>query len=176
MTQQRDAPAFQEYAASMMARTPYRVMSLAGRGLLYTMRLECWVNGSMPSDPAVLARVLGYGVDEVALALGEVAPFFSIDGGAYRCPELDNYRNHLEDRRARQSKGGKVGAAMTNKAHQNVTTGKPASTPQARRESLVKPSTVKTSQFKSIEGKGVPDPEFVAGLEGRAYERASRGS
>lgn len=34
MAQNREAPAFQEYAASLMARTDYREMSLEGRGLL----------------------------------------------------------------------------------------------------------------------------------------------
>lgn len=59
MAQHRDPPAYQEYAASMMARTEYRVLSLEGRGLLYTLRNECWVNGQLPADPATLARVLG---------------------------------------------------------------------------------------------------------------------
>ena len=52
MAQNREPPAFQEYAAAMMAKTDYRLMSLAGRGLLYTMRLECWVNLTCP-PPAV---------------------------------------------------------------------------------------------------------------------------
>ena len=55
MAQHRDPPAYQEYAASMMARTEYRVLSLEGRGLLYTLRNECWVNGQLPADPATLA-------------------------------------------------------------------------------------------------------------------------
>ena len=30
------------------------------------------------------------------------------------CPELDDYRTHLEDRKKRQSEGGKHGASITN--------------------------------------------------------------
>ena len=46
MAQNREPPAFQEYTASVVAKTEYRVMSLESRGLHYTMRLdlECWVN------------------------------------------------------------------------------------------------------------------------------------
>lgn len=72
MAQNRDAPAYQEYAASVMAKTQYRVLSLSERGLLYTLKLECWVNREMPSDPATLARVLGFDAADVARALPQV--------------------------------------------------------------------------------------------------------
>jgi len=74
MAQNRPPPAFQEYAANMMARTDYRILTLAQRGLLMTLRLECWVNLRLPNDPATLARVLGYGSDEVRAALPAIMP------------------------------------------------------------------------------------------------------
>ena len=80
MAQHRDAPAFQEYAASMMARRDYRLLSLEARGLLYTVRLECWVNFSLPSAPDQLAKVLGFEVQQVERALPELRPFIVIDG------------------------------------------------------------------------------------------------
>ena len=39
MSQNRDAPAYQEYAANLLARREFRAMSLPERGLLYTLRL-----------------------------------------------------------------------------------------------------------------------------------------
>ena len=107
MAQNREPPAFQEYAASMMAKTDYRLMSLAGRGLLYTMRLECWVNRRLPPDAPRLARVLGFDVAEVAALMPEVQPFFAIDSEGIYCPELEDYRKHVDDRHKRQSEGGK---------------------------------------------------------------------
>jgi uncharacterized protein YdaU (DUF1376 family) len=170
MAQHRDAPAFQEYAASMMARTAYRVLSLEGRGLLYSMRLECWVNGSLPGDPAVLARVLGFAAERVAQVLPELESFFvSDDNGALRCPELDDYRGHLEERRSKQSQGGKAGAAKTNAVRGGAPPARPTGKPQAARESLVKQSPVQSSKTKSLEGK----PSDDAWLSD--YERASRG-
>lgn len=62
MTQNRDAPAYQEYAAALLARLPFRTMTLQDRGLLYTMRLECWVNVRLPNDHNSLAKVLGLGL------------------------------------------------------------------------------------------------------------------
>lgn len=107
MAQNREPPAYQEYAAAMMAKTDYRLMSLAGRGLLYTMRHECWVNRRLPPDAPRLARVLGFDAAEVAALMPEVQPFFAIDSEGIYCPELEDYRKHVDDRHKRQSEGGK---------------------------------------------------------------------
>jgi hypothetical protein len=172
MAQHRDAPAFQEYAASMMAKTSYRVMSLSARGLLYTMRLECWVNGALPSDPLLLARVLGFAVDDVNKALNEVLSEFVITDDAIRCPELDDYRAHLDERRQRQVAGGKAGAAKTNSGRGRPAPGKPAGKPRVARESLVQNSQTQNSPNTAIR-KAVVDAEWVSDFN--EYERASRG-
>lgn len=106
-SQNRDAPAYQEYAAAMLAKVDFRTMTLAERGLLYTMRLECWVNSSLPSDSAKLAKIIGFDRDDVIAALPSVIAFFSDDGGVITCPELENYRSYLASIRAAQSEGGK---------------------------------------------------------------------
>jgi len=66
MSQNRDAPAYQEYAAAILARLAFRTMTLQDRGLLFTMRLECWVNVRLPSEHNNLAKVLGLPTAEVA--------------------------------------------------------------------------------------------------------------
>jgi hypothetical protein len=170
MAQNRDAPAFQEYAASMLARSDFRALDLVARGLLYTLRLECWVNGSVPADPMRLAKVLGLQAEGVRTALPELAPFFKVKGSDLTCPELDDYRAHLEDRRRRQSAGGKAGAAKTNQGRALPTSaGEAAATPQVGRGSLVKQSPEKARQAKSLEG-GEIDREWI-----NEYEQESRG-
>jgi len=168
MAQHREAPAFQDYAASLMARTDYRVLSMEGRGLLMTMRLECWVNGELPSASPLLAR-LGFPIEQVERALAEVRPFFSIDSGAIRCPELDDYRAHLDERHQRQSEGGRAGAAKTNKVHNSPATGRPPGSPRLPRGSLVKQSPVQSNSDKSHQGKPSGD-DWVSD-----YERQSNG-
>ena len=116
--QSRDAPAFQEYAASMMAKIEYRTLSLAERGLLYTMRLECWVNDRLPADSVRLAKVLGYSPGEVAGALPGLLAFFVEQDGFYSSPELDNYKLHLADSKKRMSDGGKKSASKRWPKHQ----------------------------------------------------------
>jgi uncharacterized protein YdaU (DUF1376 family) len=169
VAQHRDAPAFQEYAASILARTDFRVMSLAARGLLFTMRLECWVNESLPGDADRLARVLGFPADDVRSVLPDVVAFFRPDGATLRCPELDDYRAHLRERRERQAEGGRAGAAKTNGARAKAAPPDPAGDPQVTRKSLVQNSQIQNSQVKQSSGVN-SNSEWL-----NDYERASRG-
>lgn len=181
--QNRPPPAFQEFAASMMARTDYRLLNLAQRGLLYALRLECWVNHRMPADPAKLARVLGLDAAEVAAALPSLEAFFDVADGDLTCPELDDYRAHLDERRARQSEGGKRGAARTNADRKpaprkalKVAASTPTGKPQVACESSVQQSTAQPStaqQRPALQKKDYPpevDREFV-----EAYDTESNG-
>lgn len=191
MSQNRDAPAYQEYAATMLAQIPFRTMSLQDRGLLYTMRMECWVNVRLPHSHNDLAKVLGLTVAEVAGSLTAVMPFFEVVEGFIVSPELENYRAHLEDRKSKQSHGGKRGSAITNgkrnRPAKDVDDGVTSTTPSTSRlprrgggESSVKPSTEKPSQNQPSERGVITDP-FVAEYEAAencspdAYAKASRG-
>ena len=133
MAQNREAPAYQEYAAAMMARREYRVMSLAARGLLFSLRLECWVNRTVPASPAMLARVLGYPHDEIEAVLAEVAPFLERDAANFVMPDLENYRAHIIGIRERQAAGGKRGAEKTNGMRSGSPTGNPTGNPRDTR-------------------------------------------
>ncbi len=99
MAQNRKAPAYQEYAATILAQLSFRTMSLQDRGLLYTMRLECWVNMCLPNNHIELAKVLGVPAAEVMTSLPAVMPFFEIAGNFIISPELEDYRIHLENRK-----------------------------------------------------------------------------
>lgn len=191
MSQNRDAPAYQEYAATMLSQIPFRTMNLQDRGLLYTMRMECWVNVRLPHNQNDLAKVLGLPVAEVAGSLVAVMPFFDVVDGFIVSPELENYRTHLADRKSKQSHGGKRGSAITNgkrnrpaKAVDAGVSSTPSSTSQPPRrgggESLVQPSTEKPSQNQPSEKAVITDPfiaeyEAVESCTADAYARASGG-
>lgn len=123
MAPNRTAPAYQEYAASMMARMEYRTLTLAQRGLLYSMRLECWVNQFLPESPNVLARILGFDHAEIAAELPFVMSFFDVENGRITSPDLESYRQRVEGIRERQAQGGKAGAAKTNALKTRANTG-----------------------------------------------------
>ena len=61
------------------------------------MRLECWANESLPSNVDTLSNVLGQNVKPEHLKA--VQPFFQIDESTIISPELNDYRQHLEERR-----------------------------------------------------------------------------
>lgn len=167
MTQNRKPPAFQEYASTILSSKEFRMMSLPQRGLLFTMRLECWVNQSVPSLPNELAKYLGLHPQEVLDALSvDVLSYFDDSGNLYACPELEDYRQHIKEQRDKQRAGGKKAAAKTNMKWKELGSGNP----QVTRKSLVQLSTAQLSSNKPLEN-GYIDDEFV-----KDYEAASNGN
>ena len=174
----RDAPAFQEYAAAMLANSRYRLMSLAERGLLDTLRRECWVNAGVPAKPATLARMLGYDATEVEAALPAVLPFFSTtQAGLIVCPELDDLRATYAERRERQAAGGKKSAEKRKgeaASTLQATSKLPASSRQVRRPDQTKPDQSKAVSIKEV----VPCDayrEWAGDTDADAYQRATDG-
>lgn len=110
----RPAPAFQEYAADMLANEYIKEMMLPELGLLFLMRLTCWVSGRVPSDPSRLAKRLAQPRDHVERCLTDsvLAFFESLPGhpGFLHAPELTNYRKLLNERHEERSRSGRRGA------------------------------------------------------------------
>ena len=110
----RPAPAFQEYASDMLANSRYRTMSLSERGLLDTMRRECWVNESIPKELQELAAYLGKSNEEISANLSmRVLSFFRERHDQLICPELDAYRASLAEQKQKMAEGGKKGGKAT---------------------------------------------------------------
>lgn len=173
MTQNRKPPAYQEYAATVLSDRNFRLMTLAERGLFYSMRLECWQNGTVPVNANELAKYLGYPLNDVTSALTEnVKAFFKQNETDYICPELEDYRQHLNEQKKRQSDGGKKGAQKVNAKHiqQSSTSMGNLQVPrQVGRESLVKSSLVQFSKTQSLENgdiqKWINDYELASNGE-----------
>lgn len=199
MTQNRQPPAYQEYAATMLANMTYRLMSLAERGLMDTIRRECWVNGGLPANPGPLAKVLHCDQAEVEAALPAVMSFFAVECGLIVCPELEDYRTHLAVAREKQAAGGRRSAnrrkteqwkedssnpASTLQAPSKqpastlqVPSKQPASTLQGRRQVKTKPNQSKAVSKEGLVS-GSPDQESMGARQGCTadeYARASAG-
>ena len=95
MSQNRPAPAYLEYAAATLTDMRFRMMTPAQRGLCWTMKLELWVNHTLPSNPDSLGRILGLDPAEVRSELPAVMPHFDIKDGWIISPELEDYRAHV---------------------------------------------------------------------------------
>lgn len=163
MAQHRKPPAYMEYAASMLSNKHFRLMSLKERGLLYTLRLECWENIHVPATIHELTKYLGCEVNEIQEALTKnVMSFLLKNDSNITCPELDDYRQHLNEIRARQIAGGKYTAAIkkegVNKSRKHTNSIDSANhqanlqvSYQETSKSLVQQSTEKQSQTQSLE-------------------------
>lgn len=171
----------------MLANIHFRMLDPAERGLLYTMRLECWVNHGLPTNPVTLAKVIGLDPGVVAAALPALKTFFREENNLLISPELEDYRAHLANRSAKQSEGGKKSAANKKggcKSSETTaaqgTRGK-ASTLQGSSKlpasnlqvlSTVQPSPAQPSQTQSPE-KDLPD-ELIPWAND--YDKASNGN
>src|SRR4030095_16024975 len=108
----RPPPAFQQYASDLLANESYRLMSLPERGLLETLRLQCWVSGSVPKDCALLSRLTGIPADQIdkALTPGVLAFFEPKSSERLVCPELVKQRGRMDEKRAERARSGEKGA------------------------------------------------------------------
>ena len=117
----RPPPAFQEYASDALANIQFRMATLAERGLIHTMRLECWVNKVIPSNPQEMAAMLNIQQRDLEANLTpRVKSFFQIQDGFFSCKELDDYREMLRDRSTSQSNGGKKGGLKTQENNKSI--------------------------------------------------------
>ncbi|MEF8700451.1 MAG: hypothetical protein V5B33_14240 [Candidatus Accumulibacter sp. UW20] len=162
-------------------------MSLAERGLLDTLRRECWVNVGVPAKPAALARMLGYESAEIDAALPAIMPFFRItQDGLIVCPELDDLRAAYADRRERQAAGGKrsaekrKGIKPENGADDipstlQGTSKHPAGSLQVRRQDQTRPDQSKAVYRKEVVPCAAYKDWMAGDADADAYRRASGG-
>ena len=113
-TPKRPPPAYQEYASDMLARREYRELSFEARGLLWSMRLEWWVNGDFPVNSKRLAGFMGTTIEMIDKLLPQIEAFCETDGQTITFRDLSDYKMKLENARDRQAAGGKKNA-ITNK-------------------------------------------------------------
>lgn len=108
------APAYQEYASDMLADRQFRLMTFEQRGLLYTMRLEAWVSGPLPTDHEALSKILGIPAVRIKELLPSVLPhFFQVQDSHLVCSDLEKYRTLQEARKQRIVDGGRAGGQKT---------------------------------------------------------------
>ena len=103
----RKPPAYLEYASDMLGERNFQILSLQQKGLLYAMKLELWLNYTLPTNLQNLAKILHEAEDEVAQNLPAIMPFFAIVDNEIISPELEMYRSKLNAKRNLQSAAGK---------------------------------------------------------------------
>lgn len=110
----RQPPSYPEYASDILASHAFKRLDATARGILWTLRMEWWVNGDLPTDPHLLSRLVGLPANELDNALPLFAPFLSINNstGTFSFPELAMRKASTIAARNAQSLGGKKTARI----------------------------------------------------------------
>src|SRR4051812_202294 len=89
------APAFQDYAADMLADSRFAMMSAAAVGVFYRLKLQAWLDGSVPADVKAVARLVREDAAVVSAIWPEVLPMFEeLDGRLIYPPHEEQRAKH----------------------------------------------------------------------------------
>jgi len=182
----KPVPYFPLFAANILASKPFKMMTIEERGLWITIQMECWVNGSVPSDLKDLAKYLGVGHDEVQRAFTQKQhSFLQKVGGEIKSPDLEVQRKEFMDRREKQRIGGIQGAEKKRQKQAKevlAMQGQPQGIPEGQPKGSL--DYVNSNSFKSnqLVGSEAIDAKNKAWVEdydnapdASAYLKASRG-
>lgn len=183
----KDVPYFPLFAANILASRSFKLMTLEQRGLWITIQMECWVNGSVPSDMPSVSKYLGISLEEIERCLAQIQfAFLERKGGELISPELEGYRNKYLESRKKQSDGGKKGAEIKKAKNvaleQEKSQGVPEGVPEGSLIQFNSNSVTSTSiNSTSLLGKeSISNEEWVneydkASITPMDYRKASRG-
>ena len=112
-------PAYQEYPADILNNEVFMQLSMAQRGLLWTLRMYCWKNETIPGGFKALANLVGISENEaIKLFDDKVQSFFACQydstgdrmTGRLFNKDLEAYRKEKLAAREKRSSSGKLGA------------------------------------------------------------------
>jgi hypothetical protein len=183
----KPVPYFPLYAANILASKPFKMMSIEERGLWITIQMECWVNGSVPSDLKDLAMYLRFSPAELQCWFTQNQfSFLQKIGKELKSPELEEYRQGYLAAREKQRVGGIQGAEKKRQKQakevqamqgqpQGVPEGQPKGTLDYVNSNSFKSSQLVRSEITDAENKAWVDeyentPDFS-----NAYLKASKG-
>lgn len=170
----RRPPAYQEYGSDLLGLEDIRLMSLAERGMLATLRWYVWTNNTIPRDPRQLARVLGLEEQEIRAAMTErVLRFFapcSDDESRLHSPELSEQMSRLLTRRMERSESGRKGGESSAR-NRNSGQAELQAQPQAQHGAVFKlaeKSRTEKIRTELSKGDGLPSQDEVIEMQ-RAF-------
>ena len=154
-SEKRPLPYFQCFASDWMAAEDYALMSIAERGMLFSMLNAAWVNGSVPASSVNLARIIQLDERAVSDALTErVLKWFAAsinDPARLICPELERQRSESIAHRQKLTEGGRRGGNATQAKYRGQAANSSEASSQA--SSLAKAPEMRCDEMKRDEVK-----------------------
>lgn len=106
------SPAFQFYPADYTSSQRVRLLTLEEEGAYINLLCSCWLHGSIPSDPAMAARLIGKGAS-TTLATTVLTMFTpSSQAGRMVHERLERERLKQADWREKSASGGRRSAEL----------------------------------------------------------------
>jgi len=108
------SPSFSLYPKDFIADEHVVVMTMAQRGLYITLLCSCWLQGSIPNDPALIGRLCGATPKEIQATWPAVSKRFIADPNdpaRLRHKRLDEEREKQAKWREKSAAGGRNGSA-----------------------------------------------------------------
>jgi uncharacterized protein YdaU (DUF1376 family) len=135
------APAFQFYASDFLSDERVLVMSLAERGLYVTLLCHAWLEGSIPSEPVKIARLVREPQPSFAKLWPAVeACFVPADEGRLVNPRQEHIRSerlaHLKIRQESGRLGGLAKAASSSSTSSSSILKTTSSAGKAKKEAV----------------------------------------
>ena len=105
------SPAFQFYPSDFLSDEKVMMMNYEERGIYITLLSVCWIEGSIPSDPEMLERLLrnGGAIKGLDFILKCFDPHLTLEGRLVH-KRLDREREKQVEHSKQKSKSGKEGA------------------------------------------------------------------
>ena len=136
------SPAFQFYPMDFLADGNVMAMSLSQRGAYITLLCLCWREGSIPNDPAQLAKILS--VPQICMTgmWKLLRQCFTDDGGRLIHPRIERERQKQKFFREIRSAAGRLGGRPKQTESKPKANGKQTeSKPKAKKSSSSSSST-----------------------------------
>lgn len=108
------APAFQYYPKDFLTDSNVLAMSLTEIGAYWKLISICWIDDTLPTSPAALARLVGVPQAHFARLWPAIAPCFKEKSGRLIHPRLERERAAQAAYRAKQADNGKKGGRPRN--------------------------------------------------------------
>jgi uncharacterized protein YdaU (DUF1376 family) len=109
MTDLRALPYYKWFWQDWRANRKTQRMGYVERGLYRELLDECWVEGSIPNDIAILAEICGCPKDVMANAWQVLESCFELLEGKYINKKMESMRTEKDAERLMKSKSGKKG-------------------------------------------------------------------
>jgi hypothetical protein len=107
-------PAYLEYPSDNLNNEIFKSLDMIQRGLCWTLRMYCWVNGSVPSSFKELSVLVGIKETLLLKAFedGKLYEFFQHNDDSTRLysPDLEAYRDELLRKQKKRQEDGEVNA------------------------------------------------------------------